>query len=283
MILKISEKTRKFTKKVAIFCSLFVAIFFILFYGVNFIDFGSPQSNQNLALPTDISSQLQKRLGSTNISMETYADWAKRYGLSAGNDGLDADPDNDGLPNYQEYVYGTNPLKADTDGDGFSDKQEIINGYDPDAPGDARPLVEISISKLNVAAPMVWSKSTNDQEMLDDLSNGVAHYFATASPGQNGNMIISGHSSNYVWAKGDYNHIFKDLNNLVVGDVIKIRTTEQNGRTITYSYKVSDKFVTTADDQKVFANTPNPTLTLSTCWPIGTSLKRLIIKAQLAS
>ena len=192
-----------------------------------------------------------------------------------------ADPDGDGLPNYLEYIHGTDPNKADTDGDGFTDKQEITNGYDPAAPGDVRPAVEVSIAKISVTAPMVWSKSDNEKDQLTDLASGVAHFPQTASPGQDGNMIISGHSSNYIWAKGSFNYIFKNLNNLMPGDGVDVKTVQQNGKVITYHYKISEKFTAMPDDARIFDNTDSPTLTLPTCWPLGTNLRRLIVKADL--
>lgn len=263
-----------------------MVIFGIGFFAVN-LDLG-PKNGISAAEADPIQAQsmtaeIKSKLGSTSIYMESYADWAKRFGLNNGNDGLDTDPDHDGLPNYLEYAYGTNPLKADTDGDGYSDKQEITNGYDPDAPGnsDARPSVEISIAKIDVEAPMVWSQSDDQNAMLADLENGLSHFPKTAAPGQVGNMIVSGHSSNYVWAAGNYNHIFKDLNDVAVGDIITVRTIQQNGRTIVYQYKVNGKYIDAPDDLRIFSDTPNPTLTLSTCWPLGTNLKRLIVKADL--
>ena len=128
---------------------------------------------------------------------------------------------------------------------------------------------------------MVWSKSENENDQLADLASGVAHFPQTASPGQNGNMIISGHSSNYVWAKGNYNYIFKNLNNLKPGDVVDVKTVQQNGKIITYHYKISEKFTTVANDARIFEDTDGPTLTLSTCWPLGTNLRRLIVKAEI--
>lgn len=284
-MLRLWQKIRSSWVKSFIFSFGVVFVFIGLFYLAN-LDL-RPAPNDGLSVKSSINlnidSELKKRLGSTDVSMESYSNWLKRYNLNSSENGLDQDPDGDRLPNYLEYIYGTNPLKADTDGDGFSDLQEIVNGYDPDAPGDAKPAVEIMISKINVEAPMIWSQSENENNMLMDLENGVSHFFHTAAPGQIGNMIVSGHSSNYIWTKGNYNHIFKNLNDLEAGDVITVKNMESNGRVIAYSYKVSEKFITTADDEKIFATTDNPTLTLSTCWPIGTNFRRLIVKADLAT
>ncbi|PZR23313.1 MAG: hypothetical protein DI539_03410 [Flavobacterium psychrophilum] len=44
------------------------------------------------------------------------------------------DQDNDGLPNGQETMLGTNPTVADTDGDGINDGAEVTAGSDPLSP-----------------------------------------------------------------------------------------------------------------------------------------------------
>ncbi|MCR4322823.1 MAG: thrombospondin type 3 repeat-containing protein [Candidatus Azambacteria bacterium] len=51
----------------------------------------------------------------------------------------DADPDNDGLKNWEEGIYKTDPRNPDTDGDGYLDGEEVASGYDPvvKAPNDA--------------------------------------------------------------------------------------------------------------------------------------------------
>jgi LPXTG-site transpeptidase (sortase) family protein len=280
----ILEKTKKYSKKVALIGSLFLAVFAALFYLVN-LDVtpikNLVKNSTSVAPIVDMNAEIKNRLGSTTFSVESYTEWIKRNDVYDRNSGLDSDPDKDGLPNYLEYVYGTNPLKADTDGDGFSDKQEIVNGYDPDAPGDAKLNVEVTISKINANAPMVWSQNEDENTMLKDLESGVSHYPKSAAPGQNGNVIISGHSSNYVWAKGDYNYVFKNLNDLQNGDIITLKTSQKNGRIIAYQYKVNDKFVATPDDERIFASGTSPVLTLSTCWPIGTNFRRLIVKTEL--
>lgn len=51
----------------------------------------------------------------------------------------DADPDNDGLKNWEEELHKTDPRNPDTDEDGYVDGEEVASGYNPTvkAPGDA--------------------------------------------------------------------------------------------------------------------------------------------------
>ena len=44
------------------------------------------------------------------------------------------DSDNDGLKDWEEALWKTDPNKKDTDGDGFSDKNEVDGGFDPADP-----------------------------------------------------------------------------------------------------------------------------------------------------
>jgi Bacterial TSP3 repeat len=54
------------------------------------------------------------------------------------NDGLE-DADSDGLTRGQEYVLGTNHLTADTDGDGHTDRNEFLAGTNPLDPASPLP------------------------------------------------------------------------------------------------------------------------------------------------
>ena len=281
-MLNISDKTKFELKKAGALISLFLGLFFLGFYIVNLLDVRPIVVKTEPAAPISLQANeaLKTKADIDGINLADFEQWAKANKLT-GNDIYNADPDGDGLPNYLEYIYGTDPSKADTDGDGFSDKQEIINGYDPDAPGDTKPVVYVKIDKIGVDAPMVWSQSDDGDKTLKDLENGLSHFPKTAAPGQDGNTIISGHSSNYLWAKGDFNHVFENLQSLEKGDIVNIKTIQQNGKVIIYKYQISDKFVTLPDDPKIFANTDTSTLTLTTCWPVGTALKRTIIKAEL--
>lgn len=57
----------------------------------------------------------------------------KKVFVSVADD-PEADPDNDGLKNWQEKIYKTDARNSDTDGDGYLDGEEIGSGYDPAIP-----------------------------------------------------------------------------------------------------------------------------------------------------
>ncbi len=61
----------------------------------------------------------------------------------------DADPDNDGLKNWEEEVYKTDPRDPDTDKDGYTDGEEVLSGYNPlvKAPNDALEDTDTSIPR----------------------------------------------------------------------------------------------------------------------------------------
>ncbi|MFC1645239.1 sortase domain-bontaining protein [Patescibacteria group bacterium] len=207
--------------------------------------------------------------------------WELKNGLSLKSDDYNLDPDGDGLLNYLEYEYLTNPQGNDTDGDGYDDLSEIENGYDPTVSGDKRPSYNLIIEKLGVTAPLIFSASFLETELQEDLKSGVIIYPETGIPGQIGNTVISGHSSNYSWVKGAYNYVFKDLNSLNVGDNIVVEVSYKNERKFEYRYTVLEKDILSPDNEEIFGNSDEKTLTITTCWPLGTNFSRLVLKAKI--
>src|SRR3989338_6451967 len=65
-----------------------------------------------------------------------------------------ADPDNDGLANWQEKLYRTDLKNPDTDGDGYLDGEEVASGYDATvaSPNDA-------LEGTNTAQPRALPKN----------------------------------------------------------------------------------------------------------------------------
>lgn len=129
------------------------------------------------------------------------------------------------------------------------------------------------IPKISVDAPISWNINSNDT--LPALEKGVAQYAGTALPGQIGNIFISGHSSYYWWKEGSYKEVFALLDQLQKGDKIYI-TYEKK----VYVYQVTDKKVVKPTDVEVLDQTDTKTLSLMTCFPVGTNINRLVVTAK---
>ena len=133
----------------------------------------------------------------------------------------------------------------------------------------------LTINKLGVNAPIMrGADPTSETSYNRILQKGVAHMVGTAMPGEEkGNIFIYGHSSAY--DNPQYGKIFATLNNLQKGDAVEIYYQDKN-----YQYEVSGKKVVEEDDLSVLEKTGKEQVTLMTCWPIGTSEKRLVVIAE---
>lgn len=78
--------------------------------------------------------------------------------------------------------------------------------------------------------------------------------------------------------KSDYNDVFALLDQLQNGDEIIVYSYQKK-----YTYKVVDRAVVTPGDVAALeARDPEKKeLTLMTCWPVGTTLERILIFAEL--
>jgi LPXTG-site transpeptidase (sortase) family protein len=116
-----------------------------------------------------------------------------------------------------------------------------------------------------------------ENSIQEQLKNGVVRYPFTADPSEHGNVFITGHSSNYRWSDGDYNEVFALLHKLRKGDEYSIYF---NGKK--YTYRVFAQFEVQSDDVSVLSQPLDRKMsTLMTCTPLGTTLKRLIVQADL--
>ncbi len=139
----------------------------------------------------------------------------------------------------------------------------------------------LEVPSLGINAPLIWTVDTKNFDK--DLQKGVVHYPGTAMPGQIGTTYISGHSSNYVWAKGDYNHVFTHLDQMKEGTAFKVTVVQKNGRDAIFNYVVSYSKEYKPTDQEQFRNSGKSTVALSTCWPVGSTAKRLVVFGVLTS
>lgn len=140
----------------------------------------------------------------------------------------------------------------------------------------AAPLIEIP--KIKVSAPVIYEPSVAESAVQKALQGGVVHYGNTPEPGQPGNSVIVGHSSNDWWEPGKYKFVFVLLDKMVPGDKFSV-----NHKGKRYVYQVSEIKIVAPTDLSVLAPTADPTITLITCTPPGTSWKRLIVHAKQVS
>ncbi len=66
------------------------------------------------------------------------ADFLTEMAQDIGDQNIANDSDYDGLKDWEEDLYGTDPYNSDTDDDGYLDGEEVASGYDPlkKAPND---------------------------------------------------------------------------------------------------------------------------------------------------
>lgn len=143
----------------------------------------------------------------------------------------------------------------------------------------------IVVPKIGKNVPLVDVEQGNNVDFdhmenifMKELEKGVIRYPGTARPGENGNAFIFGHSSNFPWMPGSYNQVFALLDQLVFGDEIIVYYNQKK-----YVYVINQKEIVKPGDVKVLQrdNADKKELSLMTCWPVGTTLKRMIVFAEL--
>ncbi|MBA3757654.1 class D sortase [Candidatus Saccharibacteria bacterium] len=139
---------------------------------------------------------------------------------------------------------------------------------------------EIIIPKINVEIPVVYGVSTVEESKVQQaLERGVVHYANTAKPGEQGNAVIVGHSSNNIFNGGKYKFAFVLLSRLENKDIFYL---EKDGKR--YTYEVYEKRVVKPTELSVLGEQAKPsTVTLITCDPPGTSTNRLVVIGQQIS
>ena len=139
------------------------------------------------------------------------------------------------------------------------------------------------IPKINVDVPVDYNLQTFDEDKIQvSLRDGATHYRlpgADAVPGQKGNTVILGHSSNDIFNQGAYKFVFVLLDRLKVGDTFYLHYKGTR-----YIYRVSEtKVISPTDIGALQTGTVKPTATLVTCTPPGTATNRLIVLGEQIS
>ncbi|WP_163099388.1 class D sortase [Peribacillus alkalitolerans] len=121
----------------------------------------------------------------------------------------------------------------------------------------------LTIPSLKAELPII--EGTNEEE----LEKGVGHYSTTVLPGQNDQILLSGHRDT----------VFRRLGELELGDIFRIEMPYGE-----FTYQIINTKIVDANDTTVIQSTaPNEILTVSTCYPfsyLGNAPQRYILTAE---
>lgn len=150
------------------------------------------------------------------------------------------------------------------------------------------PDMRLIIPRINQNVPVVRVSSEHliardwnalEKDIQNELKDGVIHYPGTSFPDVGGNTVITGHSSYFPWDPGRFKDVFALLDKVVMGDKIAMYYNQHK-----YIYQVTEKKVVLPSNIDVLKQPENQNinhLTLITCTPVGTNLKRLIVIGDL--
>lgn len=143
-----------------------------------------------------------------------------------------------------------------------------------DENGEVGSEPKLIIPKINVEVPVVYDEESIAEDAVQRaLEDGVLHYPTTPEPGEIGNSVIFGHSSNNILNKGAYKFAFVLLSRLEPGDTFFIHKDGQR-----YTYKIYEKKVVSPEEVSVLGNAgKKASMTLITCDPPGTAINRLVV------
>lgn len=157
------------------------------------------------------------------------------------------------------------PAETEPDsGSGEAPDRDIGPGEVPESSfTQGEPAFHLEIPAIGVTNVVVYGTSETA------LNKGPGLVERTALPGRPGNAVVAAHRDYYFWRLGE----------LQPGD--QIRVTSPDGA---WTYVVTGRQVVKETDTTILDQTPEPALTLFTCWPLifaGRSPERLVVTAAL--
>lgn len=137
----------------------------------------------------------------------------------------------------------------------------------------------IVIPKIGASAKVFPNVDpTEEENFLPVLLQGVAHAAGTVFPGISGNTYLFAHSTDNFWDVGRYNAVFYLLKDLTPGDQVIVFF-----HNVRHNYVVTESKIVEGSDVSAIVNSQSggpEQLVLQTCWPPGTTWKRLLVFAK---
>lgn len=135
--------------------------------------------------------------------------------------------------------------------------------------------VRIVVESIDIDTPVVTPEH-NEVSVLDRaLLSGAVHYPQSALAGENGTMLIFGHSSYLPVVQNKAFQAFNELGKLKPGEQIVVYT-----ETHTFMYRVKQVKLARADEVTIRFDTETSMLTLATCNTFGAKEERWVATAE---
>ncbi|MEK5394732.1 class D sortase [Paenibacillus sp. FSL K6-2859] len=137
---------------------------------------------------------------------------------------------------------------------------------EPEIEVGGKVIALIEIDKIDLKLPVLEGATKAN------MKHAAAHMKETTPLGEIGNAAIAAHRARTT------GRLFNRLNEVVIGDTITVKTSDQ-----TYNYEVYDISVVLPSDVSVLdGNNKDKILTLITCDPLVDPTHRLIVHAKLS-
>lgn len=144
------------------------------------------------------------------------------------------------------------------------------------AKGEGELPVRIEIPKIGIRASVSNPTSTSVSVLDTALLSGAVHYPGSAVPGEEGNVLIFGHSSRLPVVHNQAFKAFNDIQSLEKGDPIFVI-----GEDKVYIYAVDGVEEANTASDAISLEVEGAKLTLATCNNFGSKEDRFILTATL--
>lgn len=136
--------------------------------------------------------------------------------------------------------------------------------------------VRVVIEEAGIDVTIKNPSTTNVAALDEALLTGAVRYPTSAKLGEEGNMILFGHSSYLPIVNNKSFKAFNEIQNLEKGDRITVY-----GEDAAYVYRVTEVAQADADEDAIPLTKTGHTLTIATCDSFGKKTSRFVVVADL--
>jgi LPXTG-site transpeptidase (sortase) family protein len=135
--------------------------------------------------------------------------------------------------------------------------------------------VKIEIPKIKLSVNIINPTTTSIEVLDKNLLLGAVRYPTSAELGEQGNVVLFGHSSYLPVVRNPAFKAFNDIQKLREGDTVIVYSSGT-----AYTYRVKSFMKQSANDGVIPLSVPGKQLTLSTCDSFGAKTDRFVVVAD---